>query len=222
MLELPRLILDSVAINSGAAALAVYGIVFAFALGHASYTDWFQGKLISNVTSLVLFSTSWAVAPLIWTNSALMLASALGWVLFATVLFFAGGMGGGDWKIYLALAPIFGPANLVFFVLASLLILVSVLFDWRGVRESASKKRGKRLGEVAALPAMTVAALITVGLIGCPWPFVAGLAGLTLLGAALTPVSQRFSRQARIQEALDQAGAEPHPPAWVGLTDREG
>jgi Flp pilus assembly protein protease CpaA len=210
MFESVNFILDNAGITTDGKALAVYGIILAACLGHASYTDWFEGRLVSNVTSLVLICSSFAVAPFIWEDPTKMILVSLGWIFILTIFFLMGWVGGGDWKIYIALAPILGFANIVMFVIAAILSLVSVLFALDYAKETKSDKNGMRFGKVPACPAISLATIITIGLIGCPLIFTIGLFGLTILFAALTPVYQNLHRKAVLAEMAEESKANPN------------
>lgn len=169
------------------ALLASGAFCLTLLLAYASYTDMFRGHVIFNMTSLGVICVSWALVPLVFENPLPHVLWGLIPVLFSFVMVMMGAQGAGDFKLYLGLCPLVGPAGIVLFFLSTVVTLIySIPIAVRSYKKNKGKKvkKGHRLGVAPAGPGIATALPLTMILMGAPV-----LYGLGMLAAGVLMVT---------------------------------
>lgn len=143
--------------------LIAYGLLAALAIAvlYAGITDLRHRKITNRLTGAIALAAPlfwWASGLPVWPGVAIQLALAVGWFFLGAVLFKIGQMGGGDVKLFTALALWLEPE---LFVMVTLLTMIvngfATLIVWRGVRRA--RRQGQKV-EARSTPYGVSAALV--------------------------------------------------------------
>jgi len=119
--------------------------VLAALLAMAAVSD-FRARIIANRLNLTIACLAplywWSVGLPLWPDVPVQLGLALGVFIAFAILFYLGGMGGGDVKLAAALALWFAPAEMLRLVLLMSIVGAPVtLAAWADHRRSGTKGR---------------------------------------------------------------------------------
>ncbi|WP_230278935.1 prepilin peptidase [Croceicoccus sp. Ery15] len=143
--------------------LIAYGLLAALAIAvlYAGITDLRHRKITNRLTGAIAIAAPlfWIASGLqLWPGIAIQLALAVGWFVFGAVLFRIGQMGGGDVKLFTALALWLEPSLFMMVVLLTMIVNgVATLIVWRGVRRA--RREGRKV-EARSTPYGVSAALV--------------------------------------------------------------
>ncbi|WP_230292820.1 prepilin peptidase [Croceicoccus sp. Ery5] len=143
--------------------LIAYGLLAALAIAvlYAGITDLRHRKITNRLTGAIAIAAPlfWIASGLpLWPGIAIQLALAVGWFVFGAVLFKIGQMGGGDVKLFTALALWLEPSLFMMVVLLTMIVNgVATLIVWRGVRRA--RREGRKV-EARSTPYGVSAALV--------------------------------------------------------------
>jgi len=183
--------------------LLPFAILLTALLAYAVYTDLFRGHVILNQTSMAIFVLCIAVLPFLVDDPLEHAAWGLIPVVISLVMVMVGGQGGGDFKLYAGLCPLFGPAGFAFFLISSVIVLI---YSIPSALVHAKANRGKqlpfghRLGAQPAGPGIALAVPVTLALMGYSLLFCLGMAAV---GALLVLLYHKFPEY-----------HEPEPTVW--------
>ncbi|ARU15279.1 prepilin peptidase [Croceicoccus marinus] len=142
--------------------LIAYGLLAALAIAvlYAGITDLRRRKITNRLTGTIAIAAPlfwWASGLSPWPGIAVQLALAAGWFAFGALLFEIRQMGGGDVKLFTALALWLEPSLFMMVVLLTMAVNgIATLIVLRGVRRA---RREGRTVEARATPYGVSAAL---------------------------------------------------------------
>ena len=122
--------------------LIAYGLLAALAIAvlYAGITDLRHRKITNRLTGAITIAAPmfwWASGLSIWPGVAIQIGLAVGWFVFGALLFKIGQMGGGDVKLFTALALWLEPSLFMMVVLLTMIVNgFATLIVWRGVRRA--------------------------------------------------------------------------------------
>lgn len=143
--------------------LIAYGLLAALAIAvlYAGITDLRHRKITNRLTGTIALAAPlfwWASDLSLWPGIAIQIGLAAGWFALGALLFKIGQMGGGDVKLFAALALWLEPS---LFVMVTLLTMIvngfATLVVWRGVRRA---RRAGRKVDARSTPYGVSAALV--------------------------------------------------------------
>ena len=142
--------------------LIAYGLLAALAIAvlYAGITDLLHRKITNRLTGTIAIAAPlfwWASDLSIWPGVAIQLALAVGWFVFGALLFRIRQMGGGDVKLFTALALWLEPSLFMMVVLLTMAVNgIATLVVLRGVRRA--RREGRKV-DARATPYGVSAAL---------------------------------------------------------------